>query len=111
MILVSKDYYNGTRTPENLSFCVPNPDSHVAAWFAGDEQMGGDCHGYDGPYPPWNNRAILRDIVTLYALEIGRLPVTGRFSGQNVIQVMNEYILDTVDILGKLLPESRYCVA
>ena len=100
MILVSNDYYNGTRTPEYLSLCVPDLDSHVATWFAGDEQMGGNCHGYDAPYPPWNNRAILHDIVTLYALESGRLPVAGRFSGQNVNQVMNEYILDTVDILA-----------
>ena len=100
MILVSNDYYNGTRTPKNLSLCVPDLDSHVATWFAGDEQMGGNCHGYDAPYLPWNNRAILHDIVTLYALESGRLAVAGRFSGQNVNQVMNEYILDTVDILA-----------
>ena len=109
MILVSNDYYNGTRTTEYLSFCVPNPDSHVATWFVGDEQMGGDCHGYDGPCPPWYDRAILHDIVTLHALEIGRLPVTGRFSGQNIIQAMNERILDTTEIF-KLLPDSCYSV-
>ena len=100
MILVSKDYYNGTRTAEDLSFCVPDSDSHVAAWFAGDEQMGGDCHGYDGLCPSWNDRAILHNIVTLCALDIGRLPITGRFSGQNLIQAMNEHILDTADILA-----------
>ena len=101
MILVSNDYYNGTRTPEYLSLCVPGLDSHVAAWFAGDGQMGGNCH----------DCAILHNFVTLCALDIGRLPVTGRFSGQNVIQAMNEHILDTAGILANYFPKSCYCVA
>ena len=50
------------------------------------------------------------DIVTLHALEIGRLPVTGRFSGQNIIQAMNERILDTAEIF-KLLLDSCYSVS
>lgn len=61
--------------------------------------MGGDYHGYDGPYPPWNARAILHYIVTLYALDIGRLPVSGRFSGQNFMQAMDEHIQKTTEIL------------
>ena len=99
MILVSNDYYNGTRTPEYLSFCVPGLDSHVATWFVGDEQMGDDCNGYDGPCTPWNDRAVLHYIVTPYALDTGRLPVSGRFSGQNVMQATDEQIQKTTEIL------------
>ena len=100
MILVSNDYYNGTRTPEYLSFCVPGLGSHVATWFAGDEQMGGNCHGYDGPCRPWNERASLHYIVTLYTLDTGRLPVSGRFSGQSVMQAIDTHIQNTTEILA-----------
>ena len=39
-------------------------------------------------------------IVTLYALDIGRLPVSGRLSGQNVFQAMDERIQDTGEKLA-----------
>lgn len=101
MILVSKDYYNGTRTPEYLSFCVPGLDSHVATWFVGDGQwavttmatMGRTRLGMPAP-------SFIHYIVTLYALDIGRLPVSGRLSGQNVFQAMDERIQDTGEKLA-----------
>jgi Raf kinase inhibitor-like YbhB/YbcL family protein len=37
------------------------------AWFAGDESMKGDYHGYDGPCPPWNDEIVHHYVFTLYA--------------------------------------------
>ena len=53
-------------------------------WFAGDKDMGGDYFGYDGPCPPWNDEIAHRYVFTLYALDVPRLAVPGRFTGADV---------------------------
>ena len=42
-------------------------------WFAGDNDMRGDYHGYDGPCPPWNDEIIHHYVFTVYALDIENL--------------------------------------
>ncbi|MGL9720849.1 YbhB/YbcL family Raf kinase inhibitor-like protein [Symbiopectobacterium sp.] len=54
------------------------------AWFAGDEQMKGDYHGYDGPCPPWNDALVHHYIFTVYALAVPALAVNGPLDGANV---------------------------
>ena len=39
-------------------------------WFAGDNDMRGDYHGYDGPCPPWNDEIIHHYVFTVYALDV-----------------------------------------
>ena len=62
-------------------------------WFAGDRDMRGDYYGYDGPCPPWNDERMHRYIFTVYALDIERLPLEGRFSGAEVRAAMHGHIL------------------
>lgn len=62
-------------------------------WFASDRDMRGDYYGYDGPCPPWNDEIMHRYIFTLYALDIDRLPLDGRFGGPEVQQAMTGHIL------------------
>lgn len=62
-------------------------------WFAGDADMAGDYCGYDGPCPPWNDAIAHRYVFTLYALDIERLPVEGKFSGAEVCAAMAGHIL------------------
>ena len=50
-------------------------------WFSGDHDMRGDYYGYDGPCPPWNDERMHRYVFTVYALDIERLPIEGRFTG------------------------------
>lgn len=69
-------------------------------WFAGDNDMRGDYYGYDGPCPPWNDEIRHRYIFTLYALDIGRLPVDGKLDGQQVRQAMQGHILDQASLSG-----------
>jgi Raf kinase inhibitor-like YbhB/YbcL family protein len=54
------------------------------AWFAGDEQMRGNYHGYDGPCPPWNDALVHRYIFTVYALAESRLRIEGQLDGRSV---------------------------
>lgn len=53
-------------------------------WFAADEQMKGDYHGYDGPCPPWNDTLLHHYVFTVYALATPTLAVTGPLTGANV---------------------------
>jgi len=70
------------------------------SWFAGDESMAGDYYGYDGPCPPWNDLLRHRYIFTLYALDLERCPVEGRFEGADVREAIRGHILAEASITG-----------
>lgn len=70
------------------------------AWFAGDADMGGDYFGYDGPCPPWNDTILHHYVFTVYALDVARLPVEGKFTGQQVRDAMKGHILAETKITG-----------
>ena len=57
-------------------------------WFAGDEQMKGDYHGYDGPCPPWNDTLVHHYVFTVYALATPTLAVEGALTGANVLAAL-----------------------
>lgn len=62
-------------------------------WFAGDADMGGDWHGYDGPYPPGNDLRMHRYFFRLYALDVERLELPERFTAADVYRAMHGHIL------------------
>ena len=69
-------------------------------WFAGDHDMEGDYYGYDGPCPPWNDSIVHRYVFTVYALNVERLPVEGRFTGSDARQAMKAHVLAEAKITG-----------
>lgn len=69
-------------------------------WFASDNDMGGDYFGYDGPCPPWNDAVVHRYIFTLYALDVSRVNVEGKFTGQQVRDALRGHILAEASIMG-----------
>jgi len=70
-------------------------------WFAGDKDMAGDYYGYDGPCPPWNDALVHRYVFTLYALDIERLPVDGKFTGQQVRDALKGHVLAEASYMGR----------
>ncbi len=70
------------------------------AWFAGDHDMSGDYYGYDGPCPPWNDEIVHHYVFTVYALDIERLPLEGRFGGAEVRAAMAGHILAQASLTG-----------
>lgn len=62
-------------------------------WFAGDEAMQGDCGGYDGPCPPWNDEILHHDHVTVYALEVASLDLGERFGAPEALAAMAGHVL------------------
>jgi Raf kinase inhibitor-like YbhB/YbcL family protein len=69
-------------------------------WFAGDKDMSGDYFGYDGPCPPWNDSILHHYVFTLYALDIERVPVDGKFTGQQVRDAIRGHVLGKAKIVG-----------
>lgn len=69
-------------------------------WFANDKDMAGDYFGYDGPCPPWNDELPHRYVFTLYALDIPRCPVEGKFTGQQVREAIKGHVLAEAGITG-----------
>jgi Raf kinase inhibitor-like YbhB/YbcL family protein len=74
--------------------------NNYTAWFAGDADMEGKYHGYDGPCPPWNDSIVHHYIFTLYALDIERCPLEGEFGGAEVRDVISPHILAQASITG-----------
>ncbi len=69
-------------------------------WFAGDDDMGGDYGGYDGPCPPWNDSIIHHYHFKVFALDVDSLGLTGRFGGPEAIAAMQGHILAEGEIVG-----------
>ena len=70
-------------------------------WFAGDKDMGGDYYGYDGPCPPWNDAIPHRYVFTLYALDVPQLPVSGKFTGDDVRRAIDGHVLARASVTGR----------
>lgn len=70
-------------------------------WFSADRDMSGDYFGYDGPCPPWNDAIVHRYVFTVYALDIDRLPLQGRFTGADVRKAIEGHVLGQASITGK----------
>jgi hypothetical protein len=70
-------------------------------WFAGDQDMAGSYHGYDGPCPPWNDAIPHRYVFTLYALDIERCPVEGSFTGAQVREAIRGHVLAEARLSGR----------
>jgi Raf kinase inhibitor-like YbhB/YbcL family protein len=62
-------------------------------WFASNAEMAGDYHGYDGPFPPFNDSLVHHYVFTLYALAVDRLDVHGAFTGHDVRTAMAGSVL------------------
>lgn len=69
-------------------------------WFAGAEGMSGDYYGYDGPGPPWNDERLHHYVFTLYALDVARCGVDGRFGGPEVLAAIEGHVLGSASITG-----------
>ena len=91
-----------------VPFTVKNGTEHqlrqglndYTGWFAGDPDMAGEYYGYDGPCPPWNDERAHHYIFTLYALDIARFPLEGRFTGAEARLAITGHILDEARIFG-----------
>jgi Raf kinase inhibitor-like YbhB/YbcL family protein len=91
-----------------VPFTIKNGTEHqlrqgindYTTWFMTDPDMAGEYYGYDGPCPPWNDTRVHTYVFTLYALDIPRLPLDGRFSGPEARLAILGHILDEAQLFG-----------
>jgi hypothetical protein len=76
-------------------------------WFAADDAMRGDYHGYDGPCPPWNDSIVHHYVFTVYALDTERVAVQPPLSGQNVLDALRGHVLAETSITATYTLNSR----
>jgi Raf kinase inhibitor-like YbhB/YbcL family protein len=91
-----------------LPFTIKNGTEHqlrqgvndYTGWFVTDPDMVGDYYGYDGPCPPWNDQRVHTYVFSLYALDVPRLALDGRFSGPEARLAIRGHILDEAQLFG-----------
>lgn len=67
-------------------------------WFEGDDEMGGDYFGYDGPFPPWNDERTHEYAFTVYALDVDVLDLPDAFDAQAVLAAIEGHVLESATI-------------
>jgi Raf kinase inhibitor-like YbhB/YbcL family protein len=91
---------SGPEMPDSAGSGGRHGLNDYTGWFGADPDMAGDYFGYDGPCPPWNDSLIHRYMFTLYALNVARVPVEGRFTGQRVRDAIRDKVLGEASIVG-----------
>lgn len=69
-------------------------------FFAGDDAMGGEYFGYDGPYPPANDLRTHRYFFRLFALDVERLELPEKFTAGDVFAAMHGHVLAEAAVYG-----------
>ncbi len=87
------------KSPGKQSYGVTGINNYTD-WFAGDEEMGGDYGGYDGPCPPWNDSIVHHYHFTVYALDTESLNLNGNFGGGDALAAMEGHILAKGSYVG-----------
>jgi len=70
------------------------------SFMAGNPDMAGEYFGYDGPCPPWNDELLHHYHFVLYATDLERAPVEGKFTGQDVMAALEGHILAESRVVG-----------
>jgi hypothetical protein len=62
--------------------------------------MGGTYLGYDGPCPPWNDSLVHHYDITLYALDVESVGVSGDFTVDDARLAMEGHVLAEATLRG-----------
>jgi Raf kinase inhibitor-like YbhB/YbcL family protein len=69
-------------------------------FMAGDPDMEGDYYGYEGPCPPWNDERLHHYHFTLYAIDLKKVPVDGRFTAADVLAAIESHVIRKTTLIG-----------
>jgi Raf kinase inhibitor-like YbhB/YbcL family protein len=91
-----------------VPFTIKNGTEHqlrqgvndYTSWFSTDPDMAGEYYGYDGPCPPWNDLRVHTYLFRLYALDVPRFALDGRFTGREARLAIRGHILDEAQLFG-----------
>ncbi len=69
-------------------------------FMAGDPDMAGDYYGYEGPCPPWNDERLHHYHFTLYAVDLDKTPVAGRFTAAEALAAIEGHVVGAATLIG-----------
>lgn len=69
-------------------------------FLGGDETMGGEYRGYDGPCPPWNDEILHHYHFRLYAIDLEKCPVEDGFRGPDVLAAIDGHVVAESEVVG-----------
>lgn len=69
-------------------------------FMASDPDMSGDYFGWEGPCSPWNDEREHRYHFTLYATDLDRCPVSGKFTAGDVLKAIEGHVLGQATLTG-----------
>lgn len=70
------------------------------AYFEGDTDLEGAYHGYDGPYPPFNDARVHRYVFTVYALDADTLGLAPGATWEAVKAALKGHVLEQAAVHG-----------
>jgi hypothetical protein len=69
-------------------------------FMADDPDMKGDYFGYEGPCPPWNDEIVHHYHFVLYATDLEKCSVDGKFTGPDVEQAIDGHVIAEARLTG-----------
>jgi Raf kinase inhibitor-like YbhB/YbcL family protein len=69
-------------------------------FFPSDPKMAGAYGGYDGPCPPWNDTIVHHYHFIVYALNVPRLGLSGKFTGPQALKAIQPHVLAQGEVVG-----------
>jgi len=90
---------HGKKNPQGPSGSRQGINDYTG-FMAADPDMAGDYYGYEGPCSPWNDERIHHYHFTLYATDLERCPVSGRFTGAEALKVIKVHVLAEAKLTG-----------
>ncbi len=67
--------------------------------FEGNPDLEGTYHGWNGPFPPWNDEQVHRYITTVYALDVETLGLEPGFGLDEFRAAIDGHVLDSAEIV------------
>lgn len=81
--------------------------NEYTGFMATDPGMAGDYYGYDGPCSPWNDERIHHYHFILYATDLERCPVAGRFTGADARKAIEGHVVAAARLTGTYTLNAR----
>jgi Raf kinase inhibitor-like YbhB/YbcL family protein len=67
--------------------------------FEGNPDLEGTYHGWNGPFPPWNDEQVHRYFTTVYALDVETLGLEPGFTLEEFRAAIEGHVLDSAEIV------------
>lgn len=68
--------------------------------FEGHDELDGSYHGWDGPFPPWNDEKVHRYRFTVHALDVPSLGLSPGFTLEDFRTALDDHVLDTAELIA-----------